>query len=217
MKPQAILFDLDGTLLDTAHDIVHTVNELRERYGKSALPLAALRAFVGQGAKKLLKLAFDVEEHDEMYPSLFSQLLELSEKNICRSTTFFEGMETILMMLEKNNIPWGIVTNRPERLTFPLIKNLNLDQRAACVIGGDTLSKAKPFPDPILRACELINKKPSECIYVGDAETDVLASQAAGVFSIVALYGYIAPHEEPAKWNAGAYIQHPSEMITWIK
>ena len=211
---ESVLFDLDGTLLDTAPDLVYALNQLRLKYALEELPFEQVRSQVGYGSKTLLKLAFEVEE--AQYKTLADEFLKIYQLHLLKSTKLFPKMEEVLHHLDKKNIPWGIVTNRPTRFTGVLLDALNLSQRTDCVICGDSLPKQKPDPYPIMHACSLIKADVKKCLYVGDMKTDVLASKAAGAKSLVALYGYIGNEDNPYSWEADGYIEKPIEILDWL-
>ncbi|MDR3477501.1 MAG: phosphoglycolate phosphatase [Gammaproteobacteria bacterium] len=213
---KGILFDLDGTLLDTAVDLSQALNRILQARGLAPLSLPVIRPSVGRGCKGLLKLGLNMDEDHPEYLGLCDELLGYYEEHMFDTTQLFPGMESILTHLENTGIPWGIVTNKPGRFTAELLKRLKLNDRANCVISGDTLANRKPHPEPVLRACELLNQKPGECLYVGDAEIDIIASKAAGTPVVVAMYGYIASDEDPKTWNADGYIHHPAEIMEWL-
>ena len=210
---QAILFDLDGTLLDTAEDLGQALNDILTGLALPILPLTKIRPAAGRGCKGLLKLGLNVEEHDPRYPELCEQLLNFYEENLLNTTQLFSGMEEVLNYLEARDIPWGIVTNKPEKYTTKILKGLQLTERAHCVISGDSLPKRKPHPEPILHACKLLQIAPQHCLYVGDSEVDIIASKAAGMPVVAALYGYIPLEENPQLWNADGYVHRPVEII----
>ncbi len=212
----AVLFDLDGTLLDTANDLGLALNHLLQDNQLPQIPYENLRPAAGSGCRGLLKLGMNIDPDDHRYPTLSEQLLELYQHYLVKTTHFFPGIETVLDYLEKNSIPWGIVTNKPAKYTDQLIRHLQLDKRAGCVISGDSLANHKPHPEPILHACRLLQEKPGNCLYVGDSRIDIEACKAAGSPSLGALYGYIPPAEDPLTWGADGYIQHASEIISWI-
>lgn len=217
MNPiRAVLFDLDGTLLDTVPDLVYALNQIRIAGSLPELPASCIRPIANLGSKAMAKLAFGIDENDPKFPSMREQFLNLYEKHLADSTQFFPNVENVLAHLESNNIPWGIVTNKLARHALPLLKALRIDHRPACIICGDSLATSKPDPEPIRYACQLLRVEPRHCIYVGDAVTDVAASKAAGTRSIVALYGYIHSDENPLAWNADGYIQEPLELIEWM-
>ncbi len=213
----AVLFDLDGTLLDTAYDLGLALNHLLQEQQLPALPFDLIRPAAGSGSRGLLKLAMQMGPEDHRYPVLSDRLLALYQHYLTETTQLFPGMETTLDFLEKNAIPWGIVTNKPAKYTDPLIMHLQLDKRAMCVISGDTLSKSKPHPEPILHACQLLQQRPEHCLYIGDSAIDIQACQAAGSPSLAALYGYIPAEDDPLTWGADGYIHHASEIIPFLK
>jgi phosphoglycolate phosphatase len=212
----AVLFDLDGTLLDTAPDLLFALNRVRKEHNMDDMALATLRSIANQGSKAMVKLAFGIDEGHPDLSKLREKFLAYYEENIAVGTRFFPAMESVLTHLDQNNIPWGIVTNKLTRQTRELLKALRFDHRPGCVICGDTLPKFKPDPEPILHACQLLGQTPEHCIYLGDAVTDVQASKAAGTRSLVALYGYIHDSEDPFSWEADGYIQEPLDIIKWL-
>lgn len=216
MKAKAVLFDLDGTLLDTAPDLVFALNKLREEHGLSPFDLAAAKHLVGQGSKPMLKAALDIEAHDPLFIVKRQAFLDIYAKHLADSTTFFPYMEEVLNYLESHSIPWGIVTNKLTVHTLPLLQALQIMHRPGCIVCGDTLSKYKPDPEPILHACELLKQHPEDCIFVGDTLTDMVAGKAAGVRSLVALYGYIGEDDNPQDWPADGYLKEARDLITWL-
>lgn len=205
----SVLFDLDGTLLDTIHDLARALNNILQKHQRPILPVEKIRPFAGHGYRGLLELA-------GLSTSLGEQILEQYQIHLLDSTTFFPGITEVLTHLEDHHIPWGIVTNKPARFTLKIIEGLNLMDRAACVISGDTLTNCKPHPEPILHACQLMQRAPEECLFIGDAKIDILASQAAGASSLVALYGYIPEEEQPETWGANGMIHHPLDILKWL-
>jgi 2-phosphoglycolate phosphatase len=214
---QAILFDLDGTLLDTAPDLVYALNQVRQSYRMSELPLSSIRSIANMGSKAMLKLAFDVDENDAKFPLLRQQFLKTYEEHIADSTQLFPHIEKVLSYAEERNIPWGIVTNKLTIHVTPLLKALRLDKRVSCLVCGDTLSRNKPDPLPLLHAYQLLRKDPTQCVYIGDAASDVIASKAAQTKSLVALYGYINEKDDPFSWKADGYVHEPIEIIEWLE
>lgn len=214
---RAVLFDLDGTLLDTAPDLSFALNQVREQHNMEPLPLAVIRPLAGYGSRAMLKLGFDIDENHPHYNGILESFLNAYHANLTRSTALFPDMEKVLRHLEERHIPWGIVTNKPSRFTYDLLKAMRLDHRAACIICGDSLSKRKPAPDQILHACDKLKLPVEDCVYVGDTEIDVIASKAAGTKSLVALYGYIGLTEHPQNWQADGYVNAPAEIIHWLQ
>jgi len=203
-KIKTVLFDLDGTLADTAPDLAGALNHVLKKHGHQPLPYETIRPFVSHGGIALTTLGFG-KEHPE-FDSLYKELLAHYEANIANETVLFAGMHELLLELEANNINWGVVTNKPAWLTEPLLDALNLSSRASAIVSGDTLEQRKPHPAPILYACEQAGSKAEECIYIGDAERDIEAGNRAGMHSIIALFGYIAESDTPDNWGAHASI-----------
>lgn len=209
---RGILFDLDGTLLDTAPDFEVCLNELLIQEGKEPEPLIKIREYVSSGARGLIKFAFGLEEKDDEYEGLKNRLLDGYEAVLGDKTSFFEGIETLLEGLAEDDIPWGIVTNKPERFTFPLLEKITFPQDPQCVICADTLAYAKPHPMPLQHGCKLLNIAPEQSMYVGDDLRDVQAAHAAGMPSCVVYYGYIHQDDDPKTWQANHYVDHAKEI-----
>lgn len=214
--PKAILFDLDGTLLDTAPDLAAALNHVRKIENLSPLSLTEIRPVCSDGARGLLQLGLQIDESNAKFTSFRSILLEYYATYIAEYTALFKGMAELLTLLEEKSIPWGIVTNKPAALTNKLISKLQLDSRAACVISGDTLPQRKPHPAPLLHAVSLINLSPETCWYVGDAERDIQAGKNAGMFTIAATYGYIHQDDDPVRWNADKLIHSPHDLMKML-
>ncbi len=213
---RTILFDLDGTLLDTAPDLAYALNQLRIEQSLAALPYEKIRPVVSHGGRALIELGFNISEADEQFESLRQRLLDIYKDNIAINTTLFPGMQDVLEHIESHQMLWGVVTNKPSWLTEPLLKALNLMARSACVVSGDTLSKRKPHPEPMLYACQLSNSKVAECLYVGDAQRDIEAGKQAGMHTLAALYGYIGEDDDVRQWGADAIIDKPEDIISWL-
>jgi N-acetyl-D-muramate 6-phosphate phosphatase len=207
-----ILFDLDGTLADTAPDLAGALNAIRQKHHLEKLPLDVISPTVSLGGNAMIKLAFDLEEGDAGFDEIRSEFLDFYLEHIADETQLYEGMEELLSQLESENKIWGIVTNKSTWLTEPLLKALSLDKRSACVVCGDTLEQRKPHPAPIIHACELVNTDPSSTIYIGDAQRDIEAGNRAGTKTMVALYGYIEENEDPENWNANAMVSSVYEI-----
>ncbi|MFN0038271.1 MAG: HAD-IA family hydrolase [Burkholderiales bacterium] len=214
LKPawSGLLFDLDGTLVDTAPDLAYALNLLRQSRGMQQLPESALRAHASSGARGLLAAGFGMVPDDIDYASMRDEFLIEYEKNLTRNSRLFPGMAELLDTIEARKIPWGIVTNKATRFTVPLLKVLNLWKRAGCVICGDTTPHAKPHPAPLLAAARKIRASPATCLYVGDDLRDVQASRAAGMVVAVARYGYLGG-SPPDSWNADLMIDSPTDLI----
>lgn len=215
-KPEAVLFDLDGTLLDTAPDFHWVINQLLSENSLPAQPYAELRKHVSNGANAMLKAAFELSDGDSKLPSLHQQMLNLYDQHLAIDSKLFPGIESLLATLEKEQIPWGIVTNKPERFTTPILSALKLSIRSASTICPDHVKKTKPDPEPLLLACQQIQAAPQNCIYIGDHIRDIDAGNRADMFTIGALYGYINESENSDSWNANAYVKHADQILSVI-
>ncbi|HKJ07815.1 MAG TPA: phosphoglycolate phosphatase [Gammaproteobacteria bacterium] len=213
---RAVLFDLDGTLLDTAPDLAYCLNELLAQTGRPRLGFEDIRPVVSHGGIGLIRLGFGLEPEHPPFAELRQRLLELYRENLARNTRLFPGMDAVLDELEDRGIQWGVVTNKPGWLTEPLLQALGLLERAASVVSGDTLPQRKPHPAPLLRACGETGCTAPQCVYVGDAERDILAGRTAGMHTVVALFGYIGADEDPRAWGADAVIAAPAELLDWL-
>ncbi len=207
-----VLFDLDGTLADTAPDLANALNAIRIKHGLEKLPLNVISPTVSLGGNAMVKLAFDLEEGENGFDDILKEFLNYYLEYIAEETRLYEGMETLLQSLEDSDKTWGIVTNKSAWLTLPLLEALSLDTRAACIVSGDTLEHRKPHPAPILHACELIQAEPDMTVYIGDARRDIEAGQRAGTKTLIALYGYIDEDEDPSSWGADAMVTSPEQI-----
>jgi phosphoglycolate phosphatase len=217
MQPRlrGVLLDLDGTLLDTAPDMAAALNRLRAENGVAPLEPGVIRPHVSHGAAALVRLGFpDVQE--EEFQRLRQRFLEVYASDIASATTVFPGFEPVLEALEARQLPWGVVTNKPASLTLPLLAHMRLADRAACVVCGDTVGQRKPHPAPLLHAAGLLGVEPRDCVYVGDAERDVQAGRAAGMHTLVALFGYLGEQDRPEQWQADDLIREPAELLAWL-
>lgn len=213
---KAVLFDLDGTLADTAPDMGAAINALRVERGLEPLASERLRPWVSHGSPGLLKIAFGVERDAADYAGLRDRFLALYEARLSAETRLFPGMQSLLNELVVRGLAWGIVTNKPGWLTDPLLEDMAISPRPQCVISGDTTTHHKPHPAPILLACEQLNVKPEQCVYVGDAERDIQAAHAAGMPALAAAYGYLQDHEDVAEWQPDGIIQTADDILGWI-
>lgn len=212
---QAVLFDLDGTLVDTAPDLGYALNRMLERRGEAALPAAAIRAQASHGSQGLIKLGFGIAQSDPAFAELRREFLEIYAAHLADRSRLFPGMDRLLAAFEGCGIPWGVVTNKPARFTEPLLQRLDLLSRAACVVSGDTCARAKPAPEPMRHACRAIAAAPERCLYVGDAERDVQAARAVGMPVVVALYGYLSEADRPEEWGGDGYIRQPVDLLDY--
>jgi N-acetyl-D-muramate 6-phosphate phosphatase len=213
---EAVLFDLDGTLADTAPDMAHTVNQMRRRRGLAPVPLSVVRPHVSKGARGMILSAFDIPVEHPDFPAMREEFLELYVDYLHVDSVLFPGMAALLERLEAEGIAWGVVTNKFERFARPLLAGLGLAGRAAVIVGGDTCAKAKPFPDPLLHAAESLSVRPADALYVGDDLRDVQAARAAGMPVVVAAYGYLGDGAPPSEWNADGIVDSASELEAWV-
>jgi phosphoglycolate phosphatase len=209
---KAVLFDLDGTLADTAPDLAYALNLMRRARGMSDVPLTATRPVTSMGARGMLKAGFGVSPDSAEYEPMRLEFLANYDANLCRDTRLFQGMDELLAGLEARGLRWGVVTNKAERFAKPLIEQLGLQSRAACIIGGDTTPHLKPHPASLFAACERLGLPPADCLYVGDDERDILAARAAGMGAVAAAYGYLNGHD-PYAWKADAVIAAPPDLL----
>lgn len=200
--PSAVLFDLDGTLIDTAPDFIRCLNELRQQHGLPALPAEHIRQSVSNGARAMVKVGFGLEPEHPDYTGKHTAFLDLYEAGVAVETCLFDGMETLLQSLENRRIPWGIVTNKPVRFAAPLVQALGLDERCASLICPDHVVQRKPDPEPLFLACQQIGADPARAVYVGDHERDIESGRNAGMKTIAVRYGYIEEPETVDLWQA---------------
>jgi phosphoglycolate phosphatase len=208
----SVLFDLDGTLADTAPDLAYALNQLRLMRGMPELSISDLRIHASSGARGLLHRGFGIRPEDAGYVEMRDEFLDIYERNLSRSSALFPGISPLLDDIEDNGLSWGIVTNKAERFTFPLLRALRLMDRAACVICGDTTSYAKPHPAPMIEALSRMGVVAGNCVYVGDDERDVQAGQAAGMRVVVVRYGYLGNGRPPEEWGADGFVDSPAEL-----
>lgn len=215
-KIGGVLFDLDGTLLDTAADLTAALNHVLISQQAKPLSVNDVRPAISSGVAGLLKLGLQINIKNPIFPSLRKQYLDYYTQHICVHTHLFPGVETLINYLQEKKLPWGIVTNKSAILTEQLIKKFPLLNKAKCIIAGDTLKYSKPHPQPLLHASKCIACLPEHCVYVGDAERDIEAANAAGMQSLIALYGYISDKEDVNDWNANASIATPLDIIKYL-
>ncbi|MCX7627018.1 MAG: HAD-IA family hydrolase [Methylophilaceae bacterium] len=214
LKVKAVLFDLDGTFADTAPALGLALNMQRERHGLPPLPQEAIRPYASHGTRGLLGIGFGLSPEDAAFAAMREEYLQLYEAVFCRQPVLFEGITEVLQTLERWHMPWGIVTNKPRRFTLPLMEALGLAQRSASIVSGDDCARPKPYPDSLLLASRQMGIAPKDCVYVGDAERDVVAGRAAGMQTVVATYGYLGKDDLPETWNAQGMIVEPRELLS---
>jgi N-acetyl-D-muramate 6-phosphate phosphatase len=212
----AVLFDLDGTLADTAPDLGGATNILLKEEGRPQQTLSRLRPYTSMGVRGLLKGGFDIDSTHSDYERLTNRFLDIYAEHLCESSRLFEGIPELLDALETMGLCWGIVTNKRMRFTNPLVELLALSPRTPCVVSGDTTTAAKPSPLPILHACKLLACTPQRTLYVGDDRRDILAGRAAGCPTVAASYGYFGDSGLPATWGADLIIDHPAELSRFL-
>jgi N-acetyl-D-muramate 6-phosphate phosphatase len=213
---EAVLFDLDGTLADTAPDLGGATNRLLQEEGLPPAALTHLRPYTSQGVRGLLKAGFGIDNTHADYPRLFQRFLDLYAARICEESRLFDGIPELLDSLESMGLHWGIVTNKRMRFTDPLVELLQLSPRTRCVVSGDTTAEAKPSPLPIRHACALLGCAPANTIYVGDDRRDIDAGRAAGCLTVAVSYGYLGDSGPLSDWGADLIIDHPAELADYL-
>ncbi len=213
---RGVLFDLDGTLLDTAPDLAAALNRVRADYALSPLPYAEIRPWVSHGSYALTRLGFSFAEDSHEFETARLALLDAYHAHVADDTRPFPGMDALLDDIEARGLRWGIVTNKPGWLTTPLLEKLELGWQPLCVVSGDTLPERKPHPAPLLHAARALECEPVDCVYIGDAERDVSAGRQAGMRTLVATYGYIGPGEDPLSWQASELVDSPAAIVAWL-
>jgi phosphoglycolate phosphatase len=215
--PGAVLFDLDGTLVDSAPDLAGAGNDMRVQRGLEPLAFERFRPHVGSGARGMVGIALQVTPDDDAYAALRDEFLDRYAARLTRESRVFAGMQPVLAAFDAGLLRWGIVTNKASRFTMPVVHALGLAARAAVVISGDTTPHAKPHPEPLLEAARRMGVKPAQCVYVGDDLRDVQAGRAAGMRTVVAAWGYLGMGEPIASWQADAVIEQPQELLQWLE
>lgn len=212
---RAALFDLDGTLLDTAPDMAAALNLLRAEMALPPLPFALLRPQVSNGAIAMVRTGFPAASGAE-FERLRLRFLDLYRANLVVHSCLFPGFEAVLCRLEADALPWGVVTNKAAWLTEPLLEALGLRHRAGCVLSGDSLPERKPHPRPLLVAAEQLGVAAADCVYVGDALRDVQAANGAGMRALGAQFGYLNPLDEPQHWPVAGWLAVPADLLAWL-
>lgn len=215
-KYKGVFFDLDGTLADTAPDLVAAANLLRQKRQLAELPFEELRPRASAGARGLIEGAFGYNPDHPEFATLRDEFLLNYENHICVHSRLFDGIEELLAIIEKHELAWGIVTNKIGRFTDPLLKIMGLSERSHANISGDTTPHSKPHPAPILRAAEICQLNPQDCLYVGDDLRDIEAGKAAGMTTVAAAYGYCGSDQPITAWGADYIIHHPLELTNII-
>lgn len=213
---RAVLFDLDGTLIDSAPDLAGAGNDMRKARGLPPLAYEAFRPMVGAGARGMLGIALQVTPDDRDFLALREEFLSRYEARMSQETDVFEAMRPVLAGLRASGMPWGIVTNKAERFTLPLVRTLALHDHAAAIVGGDTTPHSKPHPAPLLEAARRMGVVPESCVYVGDDLRDVQAGRAAGMATVAAAWGYLGLGEPVTAWGADHVIESPGELLNLL-
>ena len=213
---QAILFDLDGTLIDSAPDLGAAADKMRTDRGLPSLPLARYRPMAGSGARGMLGIAFGMTPDHTDFAMMKEEFFVNYERCMTERTFAFDGVEALIQNLVSRKLPWGVVTNKSARFTEPLTRAMPLFASAGTVVSGDTTPHAKPHPEPLFEAARRLNVDPKYCIYVGDDHRDIVAGQAAGMGTVAATYGYLGS-VDTAKWGAQVSIAMPEDLLLYIK
>ncbi|WP_020650418.1 HAD family hydrolase [Solimonas variicoloris] len=215
VRPRALLFDLDGTLVDTAPDLGDAANRVREELGLAPLPLADYRPVASAGARGLLGLALGITPQHAEYGARVERFLAFYRARLVRHSALFDGMGELLQAIGAAGLRWGVVTNKAAALTLPLLEGLAL--RADCAVSADQVPRPKPAPDSLLRACALLGLPPRACWYIGDDKRDIVAGQAAGMLTIAADWGYLGADGPITSWGAERIAATPRDIVAWLQ
>ena len=213
---KTVLFDLDGTLIDTAPDMAYALNLLLQEEGRDEMSYESIRPVVSNGSVALVKLGFGDELEEATLERLKKRYLEIYQEHLCENSSLFDGMPELLRHIEAQDMNWGVVTNKPGWLTLPLMEQIGLAERASCIVSGDTTPNRKPHPEPMFHACLAAGSEPQQCVYIGDARRDIEAGNNAGMKTIVALYGYIGDWENTDDWGAEHKVDQPMDVLAHI-
>ena len=214
---EAVLFDLDGTLIDSAPDLAGAANDLRAEHGLPPLPFAALRPMVGAGARGMVGAALGVKPGDPTFEALRDAFLARYAQVLLERTRVFDGVQPVLQVLDSVGVRWGIVTNKAARFMEPIVDGLALRTRATALVCGDTTAHSKPHPAPLLEAARQLSLQASSCVYVGDDLRDVVAGRAAGMATLIAQWGYLGDGPPVQEWGADAILATPMDLLKWLR
>lgn len=213
---KAVLFDLDGTLLDTARDLANALNRLLIEEQLDPLPFETIRDVVSNGGNAMVSLGFGTDAGTDRHQKLYLRLLDLYAQDLTSHTAPFPGINALLATLDQFAIHWGVVTNKPSHYTLPIMERMALYPPCSAIVCADQVKNSKPHAEPLLKACELINCSPGQTLYVGDHQRDIEAGRRAGMKTVAALYGYIEAQDNPNQWGADYTIDHPDELTELI-
>lgn len=216
MRWQAVLFDLDGTLLDTALDFISIAQQMRLEHGLSEMPNQRIREVISGGAAAIVETALEISPQDSAFENLRQDFLKRYTSQCAVHTSLFAGMKNVLTRLEQAQIPWGIATNKPVRFAEPILQQLDLAARCAVLMCPEHVEHSKPAPDMLIKACKLLQVQPNKVLYIGDDLRDIQAAEAAGMYSVAARYGYIHPQDNPDNWGANAVINQPQDLLSLL-
>lgn len=212
MRLEAVLFDMDGTLLDTAPDFVAVIQAMRAARDLPPVPEKTVRDVVSGGARAMVSCAFEIDPASDEFESLRLEFLDRYQDACAVHSALYDGMAEVLADIEAAGLKWGVVTNKPARFAEPIMQQLNLAQRSAVLVCPDHVARSKPDPEPMVLACKQLNVSPEATLFIGDDQRDVESGRAAGSRTVAVTYGYIHPEDNPRSWGADAVIDHPSEL-----
>lgn len=211
-----VLFDLDGTLIDSAPDLGAAADKMRTDRGLPSFPLENYRFMAGAGARGMLDVAFSMKPHHQDFEMMKEEFFKNYEANLTARTYAFDGVMEMIDQINSSGLKWGVVTNKSERFTLPITQAMPLFNSAQTIVSGDTTPHAKPHPAPVIEAARQLGLAPGQCIYVGDDERDIVAGRAAGMATVAAAYGYLGASADTSKWNADAVIKSPAELLQFL-
>ena len=213
---EAILFDLDGTLIDSAPQLVGALNQLRLKYDLAPIPFLKGRPFASHGAAGLLKAGFNMDKNDPLFDSRIEEFLEIYKEIFNQDVKCMDGVEALIQDLNRKKISWGIVTNKASKFSVPIVTDHALLKHALCLISGDDVNTPKPSPEGLMKAASMLSIQPSEVIYLGDDRRDVIAANDAGMVSMIARYGYLEEGDDGENWNAHHIIDKPEDLLNYL-
>jgi len=213
---KAVLFDLDGTLIDSAPQLVGALNQLRQKYDLTPIPFLKGRPFASHGAAGLLKAGFDMDKNDPLFDSRIEEFLSIYKEIFNQDVQCMEGVEDLIQDLNLKKIAWGIVTNKASKFATPIVTSHPLLKFSQCLVSGDDVSIPKPSPEGLIKAASILAIQPSEIIYLGDDRRDVIAANDAGMISMIARYGYLEEGDDGRNWNAHHIIDKPKDILSYL-